>query len=92
MTNVYIISLRRGGVPSPPKKYKKANTVGDDAHIVPFRFALGGNRVADLVQMAALMIGGQEKTMPRHPINDFLHCIVVAGFHPRPKNIKKQTP
>ena len=48
--------------------------VGDDAYIVPFRFALGGNRVADLVQMAALMIGGQEKTMPRHPINDFLSC------------------
>ncbi|MBR4035150.1 MAG: hypothetical protein IKJ05_00275, partial [Oscillospiraceae bacterium] len=41
-----------------------SNRVGDDAYIVPFRFALGGNRVADLVQMAALMIGGQEKTMP----------------------------
>ena len=52
----------RGWNPAPTEY--TAERVGDDAHIVPLRFATSGTVGDDCVQMAALAICGQAKTMP----------------------------
>ena len=55
--------------PRPYKLYIRQLCVGDDAHIVPLRFAMSDTAGGDCVQMAAVLKGGQAKMAPGHPVN-----------------------